>query len=139
MNAITYFQHKDLARENERAAEIAADLASQMSENHAPILGNTIFKCDWYHQTFNNFFFYILTFYILIQLIHALKSIVVLDEFVKLKILLPNVSAYQNVHNKAIHVEWFAQTKIKHGIQTVKFIVNVVSVIRMIHVANRPN
>lgn len=33
-------QHKDLARENERAAEIAADLASQMiGENHAPVEG----------------------------------------------------------------------------------------------------
>lgn len=37
-------QNKDLARENERASEIAADLASQMiGGNHAPIEGMKFF------------------------------------------------------------------------------------------------
>lgn len=36
-NIMVYIlQHKDLARENERAAEIAADVASHQ-ENHAPV------------------------------------------------------------------------------------------------------
>lgn len=35
---IKLFQHKDLARENERAAEIAANIAAQMIDNRAPIL-----------------------------------------------------------------------------------------------------
>lgn len=80
--------------------------------------------------------FYVILFFF--QLIHAPKSTVELGGFVIPKTIQPSVYAFQNVHNKLIHVEWFVQTKIKHGIPTVKCIENVVFVTLMIHAANLP-
>lgn len=77
--------------------------------------------------------------WMIFQLIHALRSIVVPEKCANRKVRQLHVSAFLIVQNKAIHDEWFAQTEMKPGIPTVKCIVNVVCVILMIHDANQPN
>lgn len=130
-------QARDRARENEVAADIAAEFAK--NSNNAPFAGMTRSECC------PNMFKFILNkfneihMFTIFQLIHAKMFIVVLASYANQKMMLVFVFVCRNVPNKPIHVARFALITMKRGPPIVKCIVHVVCAIKTIPNANQPN